>query len=92
MKFLTIFITIFIVSVESLEHWILQKDLQRELAQCPQIHEPIKNALKSNHLPYGSNTMGTHNGQLKATPKGHFIVSFDHIGNSQTCLRLLYLY
>ena len=88
MKFLAILFFIFIISVESLEHWILQKDLQRELAQCPRIPEPIEKALKSNHLPCGTNKMGTHIGQLKATSKGHFIVSFDHIGNSQTCLRL----
>ena len=78
---LIILITILCGSVQSLQspHWILQKDLQREVAQCPKLPKPIEKALKSNHLPYGANKIGTHIGNLRKTPKGHFIASFDHI-------------
>ena len=79
MEFLIILIII--SSVESFQglHWTLQKDLQREVAQCPKLPKPIEKALKSNHLPYGANKLGTHIGNLRKTPKGHFIASFDHI-------------
>ena len=81
MKFLLLFLVLLPKCIYSFENsrWILQKDLTREIAQCPKLPKPIETALKSNHLPYGANKIGTHFGKLKKTPKGHFIASFQNI-------------
>ena len=65
--------------IHSLEHWIQEKDLEREVAQCPKLPDPIEKALKLNQYPFGANKLGRHLGKLKRTPNGQFIASFQGV-------------